>query len=61
MNNIETLLQTPKAQLEIIIDRELSTRSFYEFFLLCMENIYTHIEFVNNWHYEVTCNILQER
>lgn len=61
MVNVEEIQKIPKAQLQILAERELSKRSFYEFFLLCMKNIYTHIEFENNWHYKAVFDIIQER
>ena len=48
-------------ELEIALNREMSRRSFIFFFRLCMKHIYSHIEFVDNWHYEYLCNALQER
>jgi predicted phage terminase large subunit-like protein len=58
---INSLQQHTIGEIRIAYEREISQRSLYEFFLLCMKNIYTHIEFSNNWHYFQTCNILQER
>lgn len=44
----------------IAIEREKSRRSLYSYFLYCMEYIYSHIEFVDNWHHKEICDILQE-
>lgn len=54
------LIDIPKNELKILIDRTLSERSLYEFFKLVMKNIYTNISFIDNWHYEQLCNILQQ-
>lgn len=64
-NELEMLLKEmqglPKDVIETSINKILCERSLYDFFLLCIENVYTHIEFENNWHYEELCNLLQER
>jgi predicted phage terminase large subunit-like protein len=58
--NLEQILKTiNKEQLIIQLESELGKRSLYSFFLLCIENIYKHIEFIDNWHYKYLCDILQ--
>jgi predicted phage terminase large subunit-like protein len=57
----EDIKSISKDEFDIITDRVLSKKSLYGFFLLCMKNIYKHIDFIDNWHYKYTCDILQER
>lgn len=58
-NDISLFKDLTKEQILIIVEREKSKRSFYNFFMYCINNIYKHIEFNNNWHYKVICDTLQ--
>lgn len=58
---VEVIQNVEKDKLLIHIDRIIGEKSFYEFFKMVMKNCYSHIDFQDNWHYEVICNKLQEK
>lgn len=60
-SDIVDLKQHTKEEILIAYNREMSRRSLIFFFRLCMKHIYTHVDFVPNWHMEELCRILQER
>lgn len=58
---LEALANTPREKAIIVVERLIGEKSLYEFFKMCMRNIYTQFNFKDNWHYKVLCDILQER
>lgn len=58
--NSEEIKAIPKAQLKVVIEKELCERSLYEFFKLTTKNIYSHIVWDYNWHYKIICDRLQD-
>ena len=61
MDLIATLKIMNVEEIRIAYQREMSKRSLYYFFKLIITEIYRHIEFTDNWHYQYLCDILQVR
>ena len=59
--DIADLKQHTKEEILVAYNREMSKRSLIFFFRLCMKHVYSHLDFIDNWHYEYICGVLQDR